>query len=94
MTVKGKQLYKAWEQNLRKVMPPITVDEDPPQPSKAERGASQGAVLSPTTWLAFFDFRQVALSFPDVEKGDILLPGFPGKFIYTRDLAYKDELII
>ena len=36
-------------------MPPSTIDDELPKPFKAERGASQGAVLSPTTWIEFFD---------------------------------------
>ena len=46
--------YTAWTKKLWKAMPPIAVEEELPQPSKVERGASQGAILSPTTWLAFF----------------------------------------
>ena len=72
-------------------MPPSTVDEDLPQPFKAERGASQGAVLSPTTWLAFFDILLVALSSPGVKKYSILLPGLPGKLIYTHNPVYMDD---
>ena len=37
------------------------IDENLPQPFKAVSGASQGAVLSPTPWLAFFDILLVAL---------------------------------
>ena len=62
------------------------------QPFKAERGARQGAVLSPTTWL-FFDILLVALSSPEVQKDNILLPGLPGKLIYTHNPAYMDDLI-
>ena len=71
---KGKTLmrspaaFTAWAKKLRKSMQPTTVDEDLPQPLKAERGASQGAVLSPTKWLAFFDILPVALSSPEVKK--------------------------
>ena len=74
-------------------MPPTTVDEDLPQPFKADRGACQGAVLSPTTWLAFFDILLVALSSPEVRKDNILLPGLSGTLIYTHNPAYMDDLI-
>ena len=72
-------------------MPPNTVDEDLPQPFKAERGASQGAILSPATWLAFFDILLVALSSPG--KKDNILPGLPGKLIYTHNPAYVEDII-
>ena len=60
--------YIAWTKKLQKTMPPTTIDKNLPQPFKAERGASQGAVLSPTTWLAFFDITLVALSSPVAKK--------------------------
>ena len=71
---KGKTLkrspaaYTAWAKKLRKAMLPTTTDEDSPQSFKVERGASQGAVLSPTTGLAFFDIQLVALSSPEVKS--------------------------
>ena len=74
-------------------MPPTTVEEDLPQPFKVERGASQGAVQSPTTWLAFFDILLVALSSPEVKKDNILLQRLPGKLVYIHDPAYMDDLI-
>ena len=73
--------YTAWANELRNAMPPTTVDEDLLQPFKAERGASKGAVLNPTTWLAFFGILLVALSCPDERMDSILLPGLPGKLI-------------
>ena len=51
--IRSPAAYTAWAKKLRKTISPATVDEDLPQPFKAERGASQGAVLSPITWLAF-----------------------------------------
>ena len=74
-------------------MPPTTVDEDRPQPFKAERGASQGAVRNPTTWLAFFDILLVALSFSDVKEDNLILPGLPEKLTYTHNPAYVDDSI-
>ena len=47
--IRSPAAYKAWAKKLRKAMLPTTVDEDLPQPFKAERGASQAVVLSPTT---------------------------------------------
>ena len=55
--------------------------------------ASQGAVLSPTAWLAFFDILLVALPTPEVKKDNIILPGLPGKLIYTHNPANMDDLI-
>ena len=55
------------------------------------RGASQEAVLSPTTWLAFFDILLVALS--HVEEVNILLPGLPGEIIFAHYPAYMNDLI-
>ena len=46
----------------QKSMPPTIIDEELPQQFEVERGASQGEVLSPTTWIAFFDILLVALS--------------------------------
>ena len=72
--------YAAWSKRPRKEMSPEVVDESLPQPFKAIRGASQGAVLSPTTWLAFFDILLVGLS--HVKRNNILLTGLPGKLIF------------
>ena len=63
--IRSPAAYTAWAKKLRKSMPPTTVE-----PFKAERGARQGAVLSPTTWLAFFDILLVALSSPEVKHVD------------------------
>ena len=60
--MKTPAAYTAWTKKLRKEMPPTTVDNDLPQPFKAETGVSQRAALSPTTWLAFFNILLVALS--------------------------------
>ena len=42
--------YTAWAKKLRKSMPPTVIDEELPEPFKAEQGAHQGAVLSPITY--------------------------------------------
>ena len=83
--------YAAWSKRLRKEMPPEIIDKSLPQPFTAVRGASQGAVLSSITWLAFFDILLVALS--HVKEANILLPGLPGKLIFAHDPAYIDDLI-
>ena len=75
----------AWANKLIKSMPSTFVDEKLTQPSKAERGARQGAVLSPTTWIAFFDILLVALS--SVKEQNILLPGLLGK-LFTHAIHH------
>ena len=85
--------YVAWAKTLTKAMPPSAVNQDLPNPLKAERGASQGAVLSPTTWLAFFDILLVALSYVKVKENSILFSGLPGKPILAHDSAYMDDPI-
>ena len=47
--IKTPAAYTAWTKKLIKLIPPTVTDEELPQPFKAERGASQEAVLSPTT---------------------------------------------
>ena len=66
--IQSPAAYTAWAKSLRKAILPTTVDEDLPQPFKAERGVSKGAVLSPTTGRAFSDILLVALSFPEVKR--------------------------
>ena len=83
--------YAAWSKRLRKDIPPEVIGESLPQPFKVVRGTSQGSVLSPTTWLAFFDILLVALS--HVKEDIILLPGLPEKLIFVHDPAYIDDLI-
>ena len=60
--IRSPAAYTAWAKKPRKSMPPTTIDEDLPQPFKAVSGASLVVVLSPTTWLAFFDILLVTLS--------------------------------
>ena len=82
--IRSPAAYTAWAKKLRKAMPPFTDEEDLLQPFKVEQGASQGAELSPYNWLAFSDILLVALSSHEVKKDNILLPGLPGKLIYTQ----------
>ena len=89
--IKTPAVYTAWAKKLRISMPPTVIDKELPQLFKAERGASQGAVLSPTAWITFFDILLVALS--SVKEENILLPGLPGNLFYTHDRVYVDEQI-
>ena len=67
----------------------VIINESLPQPFRAAREASQGAVLSPTTWLAFFNIQLVALSL--VKESNILFPGMQRKLIFAHDPAYMDD---
>ena len=84
--IRTSAAYTAWTKKLRKLVLPTIIDEELPQPSNSERGASQGTVLSPTAWIAFFDILLMVQS--SMKQQHILLPELPGKLAYTRPSIY------